>query len=212
MISELCDPSIIPTSSIPIVVIVCGVSQFSFVKVIDPGFTVTSVSSPEVTERTTSSVGSASRTIVNVSVVPDSSTSVDPSVSTMVNPATSSSVVVAETVSSAKSSKLSFEFASSTATVIVLVMVPSMMSSSTPVTVTVCGVSQSAEVKVTDAGTVASPVSSDEMVRTTSEVGSASRTTVNVSVVPDSSTSVDPSVSTIVNPATSSSVVVAETV
>ena len=98
MISELCDPSMIPTSSIPIVVIVCGVSQFSFVKVIDPGFTVTSASSPEVTERTTSSVGSASRTIVNVSVVPDSSTSVEPSDSTMVNPATSSSVVVAETV------------------------------------------------------------------------------------------------------------------
>ncbi len=76
----------------------------------------------------------------------------------------------------------------------------------------VCGVSQSADVKVTDAGTVASPVSSEAMVRTTSEVGWASRTIVNVSVVPDSSTSVDPSDSTIVNPATSSSVVVAETV
>ena len=56
-------------------------------------------------------------------------------------------------------------------------MVPSMMLSSTPVTVTVCGVSQSAAVKVTLAGTVASPVSSDVIVRTTSEVGSASRTT-----------------------------------
>ena len=95
---------------------------------------------------------------------------------------------------------------------IVEVMVPSMMLSSTPVTVTVCGVSQSAAVKVTLAGTVASPVSSDVIVRTTSEVGSASRTTVNMSVLPDSSTSVDPSVSSIVNPATSSSRVSTETV
>ena len=91
-------------------------------------------------------------------------------------------------------------------------MVPSMMLSSTPVTVTVCGVSQSAAVKVTLAGTVTSPVSSDVIVRTTSEVGSASRTTVNISVLPDSSTSVDPSVSSIVNPATSSSRVSTETV
>ncbi|GIR37529.1 MAG: hypothetical protein CM15mP49_29140 [Actinomycetota bacterium] len=87
-----------------------------------------------------------------------------------------------------------------------------MMLSSTPVTVTVCGVSQSAAVKVTLAGTVSSPVSSDVIVRTTSEVGSASRTTVNISVLPDSSTSVDPSVSSIVNPATSSSRVSTETV
>ena len=95
---------------------------------------------------------------------------------------------------------------------IVEVMVPSIMLSSTPVTVTVCGVSQSAAVKVTVAGTVASPVSSDVMVRTTSEVGSASRTMVNVSVVPDSSTSVAASVSSIVNPAASSSRVSTETV
>ena len=54
---------------------------------------------------------------------------------------------------------------------IVDVMVPSIMLSSAPVTVTVCGVSQSAAVKVTLAGTVASPVSSDVIVRTTSEVG-----------------------------------------
>ena len=98
VISEICDPSMIPTSSIPVVVIVCGVSQLAEVKVTDIGFTVTSASSPEVTESTTSSVGSASRTIVNVSVVPDSSTSVNPSDSAIVNPATSSSVVVAEMV------------------------------------------------------------------------------------------------------------------
>ena len=96
--------------------------------------------------------------------------------------------------------------------VIVEVIVPSTRSSSTPVTVTVCGVSQLTGVKVTLAGTVASPVSSDVIVRTTSEVGWTSRTTVNMSVLPDSSTSVDPSVSSIVNPGVSSSVVSTETV
>ena len=89
---------------------------------------------------------------------------------------------------------------------------PSIRSSSTPVTVIVCGVSQLADVNVSVLFTVASPVSSEEMVRATSEAGSASRTTVNVSAVPDSLTLVDPSDSTMVNPATSSSVVVAETV
>ena len=51
------------------------------------------------------------------------------------------------------------------------VIVPSIMLSSAPVTVMVCGVSQLTAVKVTLAGTVASPVSSDVTVRTTSEVG-----------------------------------------
>ncbi len=68
-------------------------------------------------------------------------------------------------------SKSSSELASSTAMVIVEVMVPSTRSSSAPVTVTVCAVSQLTGVKVTVAGTVASPVSSDVMVRTTSDVG-----------------------------------------
>ena len=54
---------------------------------------------------------------------------------------------------------------------IVEVMVPSTRSSSVPVTVTVCGVSQFAEVKVSGLLRVASPVSSDVIVRTTSEVG-----------------------------------------
>jgi hypothetical protein len=86
------------------------------------------------------------------------------------------------------------------------------VSSSAPVTVTVCGVSQLAEVKVKEPETVASPESPGVIARTTSEVGSASRTTVNVSVVPDSSTLVVPPDSTIVKPAVSSSEVVAETV
>ena len=130
---------------------------------------------------------------MNVSVLPASVTSVDPSSSSTVNPATSSSVVSTETVRSVTASKSSSELASSTASVIVEVIVPSIRSSSTPVTVTVCAVSQFAAVKVSGPLTVASPVSSDVIVRTTSDVGWASSTTVNMSVLPDSSTAVDPS-------------------
>ena len=50
-------------------------------------------------------------------------------------------------------------------------MVPSMMSSSTPVTVTVWAVSQFADVKVSEEVTVASPVSDETIVITTSDVG-----------------------------------------
>ena len=74
-----------------------------------------------------------------MSVVPDSSPPVDPSVSAIVNPATSSSVVDTETVWSATPSKSSSDIASTIVTVIVEFIVPSMMSSSTPVTVTVWG-------------------------------------------------------------------------
>ena len=120
--------------------------------------------------------------------MPDSETLVDPALSTMVNPATSSSVVVAVTVWSATGSKSLSEFASSTATVTVDEIVPSMMLSSTPVTVTVCGVFQLAFVKVNGVFTVASPVSLEVTVRATFDAGWAVRTTVNVSVVPDSET------------------------
>ena len=48
--------------------------------------------------------------------------------------------------------------------------------------------------KVSGLFTVASPVSLDVMVRTTSEAGCAFRTMVKVSVVPVSETLVDPSV------------------
>ena len=87
-----------------------------------------------------------------------------------------------------------------------------MISSSAPVTVTVCGVSQFAGVKEIVPDIVASPISLEDIAITTLSLGWASRTTVNVSVVPDSSTSVAPSSSTMVNPATSSSVVSTETV
>jgi|AJXC01.1.fsa_nt_gi hypothetical protein len=77
---------------------------------------------------------------------------------------------------------------------------PSMTLSSTPVTVMVCGVSQFNGEKVKVPVVVASPVSSGLIKITTSDVGCASRTIVNVSVVPDSDTSVDPSDSTMGEP------------
>ncbi len=100
-------------------------------------FTVASPVSLEVMVRTTSETGCAFSTTVKVSVVPVSETLVDPPVSVMVNPAVSLSVVVADTVWFATESKLSFELSSTTAAVKVEVIVPSMMLSSTPVTVTV---------------------------------------------------------------------------
>ena len=109
----------------------------------------------------------------------------------MVNPATSLSVVVAVTVWSATGSKLLSELPSLTLTVIVDEIVPSMMLSSTPVTVTVCGVFQLPLVKVNGVFTVASPVSLEVTVRTTFDAGWAFRTTVNVSVVPVSATLVE---------------------
>ena len=86
------------------------------------------------------------------------------------------------------------------------------MPSSTPVTVTFCGVSQFAVVNWIKLSTVASPVSDDVMERTTSELGCVFKTIAKRSVDPDSLTPVDPSVSVTVNPATSSSAVVTETV
>ena len=47
----------IPISSTPVTVMVCGVSQSLVVNVIDPGERVASVSSTDVMESTTSSVG-----------------------------------------------------------------------------------------------------------------------------------------------------------
>ena len=63
-------------------------------------------------------------------------------------------------------------------------MVPSTISSSTPVTVTVCGVSQFIGVNVRVPEVDTSLVSFGVTVITTSDVGWASRTTVNVSVLP----------------------------
>ena len=127
-----------------------------------------------------------------MSVVPDSSTSVDPSVSSIVNPATSSSVVTTDTVWSATLLKSESDIESTIVMVMVEFWSPSMISSSAPVTVTVCGVSQFAGVKEIVPDIVASPISLEDIAITTLSLGWASRTIVNVSVVPDSSTSVEP--------------------
>ena len=104
--------------------------------------------------------------------------------------------------------KSGFELATLMLIVIVVSIVPSIRKSSTPVTVTVCGVSQLLVVKVSELVTLTSVWSSVAISRTTSVSGCASSTTVNVSVVPDSSTSVAALVSVTVNSGMSSSVVV----
>ena len=79
--------------------------------------------------------------------------------------------------------------ASTTEMVIVEFWSPSTASSLIPVTVTVCGVFQLLPVKVkVDLSMVASPVSEAVRDRTTSDAGTAPRTTVKVAVVPDSAT------------------------
>ena len=87
-----------------------------------------------------------------------------------------------------------------------------MSSSLTPVTVTVCGVSQFNVVNVRFVEpTVASPVSPDDVLITTSDDGWVLSTTVNVSVDPDSDTDVSPPDAATVTPAESLSDVVTAT-
>ena len=82
--------------------------------------------------------------------------------------APSSSLVVAETVWSGSGSNVSSELASTTAIVTAVTWSPTMSRSSTPATVTVCGVLQFAFVNVSVPGaTVTSPVSPLVTVKTT---------------------------------------------
>ncbi len=81
-----------------------------------------------------------------------------------------------------------------------------------PVAVTTWALSQLAGVNVNvDGETVTSPVSADETEITTFEIGWVVNSTVNVSVVPVSSTAVDPSLWETEKPGESSSVVVTST-
>ena len=81
-----------------------------------------------------------------------------------------------------------------------------------PLTVTVWGVSQLLDVNVNAVGeTVASPVSPDDVLMTTSLDGWVFSTTVNVSVDPASETVVAPPDAETVTPAESSSAVVTAT-
>ena len=191
VIVEVMVPSMM-VSFAPVTVTVCAEFQFPEVKVRVAGDTVASPVSPDVTEITTFEAGWAFSTTVKVSVVPVSATLVDPLDWAIVNPATSLSVVVTETVWSATPSKASSVIASMIETVVVEFCVPSMMLSSTPVRVTVCAEFQFEAVNSRVLITVASPVSLEAIENTTLEEGSAFKTIVKVSVVPDSETLVDP--------------------
>ncbi len=198
-------------SSTPVTVTVWAVFQFDVVNVRVDGLTEASPESDLVTLTTTLEDGATLSTTVNVSVVPVSETDVE--VLDRVMPGESSSVVVADNVWSARLSKALSELASLTDTVIVVDWSPSLIVSSTPVTVTVWAVSQLDVVNVSDeVDTVASPVSALDTLNTTSDVGWALRTTVNVSVDPASVTEVEPPDAATVKPGESSSAVVTTTV
>ena len=90
---------------------------------------------------------------------------------------------------------------------------PSLILSSTPVTVTSCAVDQLLDVKVNVLGETESSVESDAVtVTVTLFVGSDAKTTVKLSVLPDSTTAVLLFVSAIVIAAVSSSTLTAVTV
>ena len=175
-------------SSTPVMVTVWVAFQLALVNVNVDGDTVASPVSAEATVSTTSEVGWPSSTTVNVAVEPDSVTVA--AVPDRVYPAvSSSSVVAAVTVWSAMPSKALSLLSSSTAIVTMVFWSPSSTESSTPVMVTVWVAFQLALVNVNvDGDTVASPVSAEATVSTTSEVGWVSRTTVNVAVEPASET------------------------
>ena len=108
---------------------------------------------------------------------------------------------------------MSSEFAASIENVTDTARSPLSIASSSAVTVTVCGVSQFAGVKVNELTSTLNCDPSALATRiTTGESGCASSVTVTVSVAPSvaeplSMPVVDPSLSTIVKPTTSSSVV-----
>ena len=148
-----------------------------------------------------------------MSVVPDSVTLVSVPLIVIVKPAVSSSAVTTATAWSANGSNVSSDLASSTDSAVCVVWSPSSTSSSTPWTVTVWAVSQLSLVNVKLAlSTVASPTSPLVTVSTTSDIGSLSSFTSNVSVVPNSVTLVSVPLIVIVKPAVSSSVVTTSTV
>ena len=174
-------------SATPVTVTVWAEFQLPVVNVREEGKTVASSVSPEDTSITTFELGAWVKTTVNVSVVPVSET--ETFVLDFEKPGESLSAVAAVTVWSLKESKLLSELPSLTLKVIVVFWEPSILASSIPVTVTVWALFQLPVVNVREAlSTVASSVSSEVTLITTFELGWASNTTVNVSVVPVSET------------------------
>ena len=196
-------------SDTPVTVIVWALFQFPVVNVREEGETVASSVSPEDTSITTFELGAWVKTTVNVSVVPVSET--ETFVVDLEKPGESLSAVAAVTVWSLRESKLLSELPSLTLKVIVVFWEPSILASSTPVTVTVWALFQLPVVNVREEGdTVASSVSPEVTLITTFELGWASNTTVNVSVVPLSTT--ETFVFDLLKPAESLSAVAAVTV
>ena len=206
------DPSV-RASSIPVTVTDCATFQLPGEKVRLVGVASTSPGSSLAIVSTTSERGSASRTTLKMSCVPVSDTVVEPPGSVIEKPATSSSVVVTVTVWFASASNASSEEPALTEMVMVDAWLPSSTRSSTPVTVTVCGVFQSPGVKMMlDTSTTTSPGSPEVMFSTTLETGCVSSWIVNPSVAPASETTVEPPLSVTWNRASSLSTVVTATV
>ena len=84
------------SSLTPVTVVVCGISQFSGVKVILDGETEPSVVSLELNAMVTFAAGSVFKTIVNIPV-PPASVVVNPETGDTVIPASSLSIFVTET-------------------------------------------------------------------------------------------------------------------
>src|SRR6187399_1540341 len=196
-------------SETPVTVIVCGVFQLALVKVTLAALTVPSVGSFEIKPIVTSAVGCEFSTIANVAV-PPASVVTRPVGGVTVMPAVSLSVLVTDT-SLALSELYLPSLLAAGAVIIEYVTSPSSRKSSTPATVTVCGIFQFAVVKVTLAGpTVPSTVLLELSPIVTSVVGCEFNTTVKVAV-PPASVVVNPDVGVTVMPAVSLSVLVTET-
>src|SRR6185369_9318307 len=172
-------------SSTPVTVTVCGTFQSAAVNVRFAAETLPSVVSLEATGMTTSTVGWLVRTTVKLAV-PPASVVPRPATGVTVMPASSLSALVTATSAGSIVAKIgSAEAGAPTATL--YAMSPSSTASSAPVTMTVCGVFQSAAVNVRlVAETVPSVVSLEATGITTSAVGWLVRTTVKLAVPPAS--------------------------
>ena len=178
-------PSTMPSVT-PVTTTSWAVSQLAAVNVSCAGDTVASPVSEDVAETTTSEVGWVLRTTVIV-VVPPSAVLLARGTTPM--PAESLSVVITATEPLATLAYSAALDPSTIAKVTVEVWLPSTAVSSTPVTVTVCALSQFESVNVSCAGdTVASPVSEPVTSMTTLAVGLAPKTAVKVASAPASVT------------------------
>lgn len=176
------EPSDVGTiSSTQVTVIDCAVFQFTVVNVTVAG-TVHSSVFEEVRSIVTSFVGCDVRTMLKLPVPLLSEVKISRGVT--VTPNVSSSTSVATTVESASASNPSFERASFTRIVIVLVGFTGLSTELfTQVTVTDCGVFQFAEVNVRLLGLAVAPVL-EVISRTTFDVGSTLKRTVNIPLPP----------------------------